>query len=528
MRYSLIVIATIATVGPVAAQNPRVTTTTRTIAVPSIDARATTVTAHANAMAAHATTIAAHSSMASAHASTVRSAVHVNYATSFAAPSFAISALPVHTRIASYHAPSLTIGAASTLPPASWAPQDPADSLWERAREATRNEEHQRAAGLYQQIRTNARFARSAYRAPSYYWEAYTRARIGTTAELRSARTVLEALKRDHPNYEAMAEANRLEASINGQLAQRGDAEAGRATTQAATRATTQQCDETQQAALEALMHMDADVAMPILRRVMQRRDCDKMRETAVFLISQKRSPEAEDILLEAVRNDPNPKVREAAIFSLSQVPSEKALDALDAIIRSGTDAKLMEVAVFALSQHRSPRATELLRQLVMRQDLSAEVRAHAIFSLGQRPDANAGALLRSLYAQTTDRKLKEAILFALSQRREEANGEFLMQIVMNEREDMEIRKHALFSAGQQGGLSVNRLAELYRTNTNTEMRGQVLFALSQSRHSEAVPQLIEILRIERNTELRKNIIFWLGQSKDPRAIKAIADLIGG
>jgi HEAT repeat protein len=416
------------------------------------------------------------------------------------------------------------------LPLEAARPQDPADSLWRAARDAVNRGDHRRAATMYRQIRTNNRFARSEYRAASYYWEAFTRHRIGTDAELRNALGVLRALKRNHPRYEGMAEAHRLEATINGQLAQRGNAPAAQAVREQANEALAQsrQCDETQMYALEALQHMPSAEALPILKRVMQRRDCSKLREKAIFIVSQKRGPEAEEILLTAVRSDPSPEVRKQAVYWLSQVNSERAIDALDDIIRNSTDRQLLEAALFALSQHRGTRATELLRELVTRNNTPPELRKHAIFFLSQRRDTTVAPLLRNLYTQTRDSETKDAILFALSQRRDPANASFLFDIAMNDREDVEVRKKALFFAGQQRTLPVNRLGELYRTMPNVELRKQILFTLSQSRDADAVTQLIEIVRIERDTELRKQAIFWLGQSKDPRAIRVIGELIGG
>ena len=151
--------------------------------------------------------------------------------------------------------------------------QDPADSLWRAARDAVNRGNFTRAVSLYRQIRRDERYARSEYRAAAYYWEAFARHRIGSDAELRNALGVLELLKRNHPRYEGMRDATRLEATINGMLAQRGNASAAQLMRQDVQRSVAQGCDETQMYALEALMHMPAAEAVPLLKRVMQRRD---------------------------------------------------------------------------------------------------------------------------------------------------------------------------------------------------------------------------------------------------------------
>ena len=444
------------------------------------------------------------------------------------APAIALPHMPGAAAAMPAVAQPHTFPVPALLPLASWRPQDPADSLWRAAREAVNRGDHERAAALYQQIRTSSRYARSEYRAAAYYWEAYARHRIGSDRQLRTALRVLSALKRNHPRYEGMKEAQRLEATINSQLAQQGDETAAKVVRKVARDgAQNHQCDETQMYALEALIHMPSAEALPLLKRVMQRRDCEEMRVKAVFLVSQKRGPETEDILLTAARNDPSPEVRRQAVFWLSQVNSERAIDALDDIVRTSTDRELLDAALFALSQHRGTRATALLRELVTRSSTPPEVRKNAIFFLSQRHDAAVAPLLRNLYTQTTDRETKEAIVFALTQGRDPQNADFLLDIALDDREDMEVRKKALFFAGQQRAVPVDRLGDLYRTMQNIEMRKQILFTLSQSRNADAVTQLIEIVRVERDPELRKQAIFWLSQSRDPRAVRVLGEIIG-
>jgi hypothetical protein len=418
-------------------------------------------------------------------------------------------------------------------PPASWAPQDPADSLWRAARAALNGNSPAAAAGMYRRIRTEQAFAGSAYRAAAFYWEAFARHRIGSTAELRSARGILQQLRRTHPNYENMSEVDRLESRIDGDLARQGDAQAGSRVATSASQAASAQCpdQEMRVAAVESLITMPAETAMPVLKQVMARKDaCNApLREKAVFMISQKRTAEAEDLLLEAAKSDPSPKVREQAVFWLSQVNSDKAVSAIEEILRSSTnDAKLMEQAVFALSQHRSPRASQLLRDMAARTNASREARKNAIFWLGQRRDAETGAFLRSLYGSLSDQQLKEAAIFALSQRRGEGHEDFMLEIALNESEPVQARKQALFWAAQQRALPLDRLGELYTRMPSREMKEQIIFSLSQRREPEALDRLMEIARTERDVELRKQAVYWIGQSRDPRAAQFIAELIGG
>ena len=87
-------------------------------------------------------------------------------------------------------------------------------------------------------------------------------------------------------------------------------------------------------AALNAVLQMDAERAMPLLTRVLARRDAGSvcLRRKAVFLVAQKHTEGTEDVLLSTARNDPDGEVRGQAVFWLSQVHSPRAVAA------SGTD----------------------------------------------------------------------------------------------------------------------------------------------------------------------------------------------
>src|SRR5690606_19344824 len=73
--------------------------------------------------------------------------------------------------------------------------------------------------------------------------------------------------------------------------------------------------------ALNALLQMNAEQAMPLLERVLARRDACSvgLRRKAVFLVAQKRTDRTADVLLRAAREDPDAEVREQAVFWLGQ-----------------------------------------------------------------------------------------------------------------------------------------------------------------------------------------------------------------
>lgn len=433
--------------------------------------------------------------------------------------------------------PQATFGAEReplAVPPEAWDQQDPADSLYRAARDAMSRGNASQAATLYRRIRTDSRYARSTYRDDAYYWEAYARHSVGTTAQLRQAEGLLRDLRRLYPSFEPMSEVTSLQSRITAALARNGDAQAAQRTNATVDRVTRQQCPdmEEQEMALVAMMSMPAETALPVLRRVMARRDaCSAdMREHAVMVIARMNSPESEAILLEAAKSDPNPDVRQHAVFWLASQNSPRAIELIEEIVRTSTDSEMIEMAIMSLSRQQSPRAKQLLRDLAGRTSLSTNVRAAALMFLGMGDDPESAAFLRNIWPSLTDEELKEAALMGLGRRRAAGNEEFLLGIVNNANEPDDIRAMALHWLTQQNNLNPAQLGQLYDRATSQDVKQMVLLALSRSNDSTALDQLIRIHRAERDPELRKAIVHWIGQKakSDPRAVRYLTEIIGG
>lgn len=458
------------------------------------------------------------------------------------------------------------IDALQTRAPDSYLQGDPADSLYRVARASLNRGRFREAGDQFRELRR--RYPQSGYVANSMYWEAFALYREGGADRLRRAAAVLDEAQSRYPQATTAGDASTLAVRVRGELARLGDKDAAAAIAADASDAVeapeppeapeaapavrgvrpprmrapvvrpprvrlSDRCgndDESDMkvAALNALLQMDADKAVPILKQVLARRDSSSvcLRRKAVFLVSQKKTEATEDILLDAARNDPDPEVKEQAVFWLSQVGTDKAVTALDSILRRSDDQGLQEKALFALSQHHSVRATAALRAYVERKDVSDEMREKAVFWLGQSDDPENSAFLRTVYGRTDSGALKQKILFALAQSRGKENQQFLLDVARNKDETIEVRKQALFWAGQSGTIGTAELASLYGTIPDREMREQIIFVLSQRNDAAAMDKLIDIARKDPDPELRKRALFWVGQSKDPRATQLLQDIL--
>ncbi len=438
--------------------------------------------------------------------------------------------------------------------------QAQADSLYRSAREELNAGRYQRAAELFQRVWE--RYPRSENAGDAMYWAAFARYQTGGNTNLQRALRLLSTQADRYPSARTRRDGDVLATRIRGELARLGNAEAaesvfvlaapaapvgptapppmGAAPSAPAapappgrrSRGQVAGCpdedDDLRLAALNALLQMDSERALPILKQVLERRDtCSvELRRKAVFLVSQKRGGEVEDILLHAAQADPDGEVRAQAVFWLSQVNTERAVTALDSILLGSTDREVQEKAIFALSQHGSERAGEILRRFIDRPDASDELKANAIFWLGQQHGGGNIKYLQDIYPKLKSEELREKVIFSISQTNREASGRWLLDLALNPNESMEMRKKALFWAGQNHAVAIADLARLYDTMNDREMKEQLIFAYSQRHEPEAVDKLMAIAEKDPDRELRDKAIFWLGQSKDPRVAEFLLRLI--
>jgi HEAT repeat protein len=413
--------------------------------------------------------------------------------------------------------------------PAAWLQEDPADSLYRAARDALNRRDFEHAAQLFGAIRV--RYPRSGYVPDSYYFQALALQREGGREAEQRAIALLDQQERDHPKAGTRADAAQLRARLLGARAQAGDAKAAAAVETAARAGCDQSDQELRATALSALISMDADRAVPILKEILQdRSDCSvQLRRQAVFMIARASGDQAVDILLDLAQRhpDPDPEVRSQAVFWLSRVQSPEAVAALEGMLKSN-DRPVQEQAVYALSRQGTPRAAEVLKAFAERADAPKDARQQAIFWLGKDAKNGGPAYLRQLYGRLVEPDLKEQTLFAIAQNGAAEDRAWLIGRVKDPNESPDLRKSALFWAAKDKGLPVAEVRALYTEMNDRAVREQVIYVLSRADDPAAVDALMDIAGKETDKELRQQAVFWLGKSKDPRAGEFLLKLIRG
>jgi HEAT repeat protein len=416
--------------------------------------------------------------------------------------------------------------------PAASRRADPADSLYRLARVALNDGDFKRAAALFALV--SDRYPDSEFAPDALYYRAYALYRSGTSRELEQAVTALDLQATRYPKAGTISDAKQLRASIRSEQAKRGSPEAGEEIAQGAeTLKNEKRCptddDDMRLAALPGLMQLDADQVLPVLRKLLERKDaCSvSLRRRAVYMVAQTKEEERSDILLGVASTDPSPEVRREAVRYLGDVNTERAARALDSILFNASDSDMRERALYALAQHRSSSARMSLRRFAEMPSVATELRARAIYYIGQtRRTGDENDYLRGLFWKTASPDLREAVIQAVASQKTPDRTAWLLSIARDKDQEIVPRKKALFYASQTG-VEVKELLPLYEEFAGqTEMQDQMLYVYAQRKEGEATDKLLQIARGEKAPELRKKAIFWLGQRKDPRVKQFLLDLL--
>jgi HEAT repeat protein/TolA-binding protein len=452
--------------------------------------------------------------------------------------------------------------------PAPWVQGDPADSVWRLARDALNGGDYGRAARMFNDL--VAKYPKSQYVDGAQYYEALARYKIGTTDELHQASKILEPMvaklparvgtvdnsgqqtrvgvgygngcngfgcspvtfyKSGFSDSEVAALYNR----VNGALAQRGDRDAAAKVEKAAAAAGSGACDredlDVRTEALNALSGMDAATALPVLKRVLDRKDdCSaQLRRSAVFMLGRRSDTESANLIISVAKSDPNVDVRIAAINYLGRVPGDAGLAALDDLLKNDQDERIQRAAIRALNSSDNVRARSGMRALIDRKDAPMNLRLEAINSLSSdRTTNDDAAYLRGLYAKAENDQMREAILSAVSRIGGADNDQFVLGIAKNPNESSRIRSSALSRLSRSPTITTADLGKIYDAADSYDVRSRIVQILGSRKDPESADKLIEIAKMSTVPQIKKEALLALTRRNDPRASQLLQDILDG
>lgn len=402
----------------------------------------------------------------------------------------------------------------------------PVNETYGAAQEALNQAEYLEAIELYKQAYEEDQAGELA--AKALYWRAFAHYKLGDQTHLKRALQVLEMQRTRFPESPHMAEAEDLYVRVTGSLARLGDARSVRRVREIAHTQRTQEHEyESRLAALNALMMMDSERALPILKKLLSDADTEaKLKRHALMVLTQVDDEEAEQILLEVVARETDPEMLAQSLFWLSQMHSDAALDAvLEAYRRTDSD-EVKEAAIMAMSQTHDRRAGDLLIGVARDVSAGSEIRCQAVYALSQIHLEGTADIFMDLFKTSDDTQFKSMIMYAMTEVDHPASKTWFADIIKDPHESIEVRQQGLHNAGQLDLIDVDFLRDVYRSDNDPEMRTQVCYVLSQLDDPAAVDLAIDIVRSEDNPEVRHQAIYWLGQFEDPRIVDFLIELI--
>jgi hypothetical protein len=364
--------------------------------------------------------------------------------------------------------------------------------LYQEAQRAMDRKDWSTAEDLFSQVAVGG--SRDADAA--LYWLAYVQVKQGRQS---AALKTLVKLQRTYPESSWIDDAKALEMETR-------PASEGQIT------AASVDDEEMKLYALNSLMHVQSERAIPVLDQFLESDHSLELKEKALFVLSQSGSPQAREILLAIAKGQRQPELSQAAIEYVGLMGGEETGEFLQQIYDASGDAKVREQVLEAmmLGGHKQ-------RVLVVaRQESDPRLRSAAVELLGVMGGTEE---LRQLYASETSLQVKKGILEGLFIA---GDAETLAQLARTEI-DAETRSDIIEYLGLEGSDSaMETLHELYRSEADVEVKKQILEAFGLAGDSET---LVELARSESDPALRGVAIEGLGIIGPDKASGALAAL---
>jgi HEAT repeat protein len=342
--------------------------------------------------------------------------------------------------------------------------------------------------------------------------------------------------------------------------------------------------------ALQSLFQADEERAIGIVTEALKanQSQCQGFTAAAVSMLGSHGGARATQMLLDIARNNPDPKLRLTAIRRLGEQNNEQITDELikiyDAdrtreirvqilralieahtargsakvleIARSGDDLALRQSAIHFLSESNDAASTDeliriydaektreirfqILRVLAERQgDAKARAKLWEIARQGETFELRVEAIRRlsegnmpidellQLYKSETNLQIKQSLLRAFAENNDPRARAQLLEIVRGN-DPIELRGYALRRlAEKEDDETVNMLVGMYDAEQNLQIKSLLVRAFGESNQKSALRKLMSIARNDPSIEMRKVAIRYLGESKDPEALKFLEDLL--
>ena len=234
--------------------------------------------------------------------------------------------------------------------------------------------------------------------------------------------------------------------------------------------------------------------------------------------------------VLEVARNQSeNAELRATAIRVLGNREDGAALDDLVRIYETDTNREIKEQIINTLADIEDPRAYAKLVEVARNPAGDSDLRRHAVRRLGDREgEASVDELFRIFEAER-DPEVRAEVLRALGHHDSPRARARIGEIARARGGDRDLRRTAvriLVEDEEHEPAGVELLVSLYDSETDAELKGDILRALADTKSKAALRKLLDVARRDPDVELRKQAVLLLGESDDPEAAKFLEELL--
>jgi HEAT repeat protein len=267
--------------------------------------------------------------------------------------------------------------------------------------------------------------------------------------------------------------------------------------------------------ALDGLMQMDPEKAVPALEKILAGNYSARIKQRALFVLSQSASPRAREILVRTAKMGQPVELRREAVKTLGISGTPEDMTALASIAKDASAPPEVRDAVIE-AYLISGRQDELYQ--IATTDPEPRIRLKAIEALGA-----VGALpaLRRLWSTEQDPALKRKLLETFG-----VYGDVDTLVkVARETSDPQLRRKAIEGLGVSGRPEARKaLRQMYGEFSSVEDRKKVLEGFMIQGDATT---LVELFRIEKDPAMKKVIIQQLSVMNDPAATQVILEILG-
>jgi HEAT repeat protein len=266
--------------------------------------------------------------------------------------------------------------------------------------------------------------------------------------------------------------------------------------------------------ALDGLMQVEPEQAVPVLERLLAGKSSQRIKERALFVLSQSDSPRAREILFRTAKSGQPIALRCEAVKTLG-IAGEPEDIAMLATIAKDTSAPpevreaLIEAYIIA------DRPEELMD--IAKSDPDPRIRAKAIDALGATDSLPS---LRQLWNTEKDPALRAKLLEAFGI----AGDVETLAKAARDGSDPQLRRKAIEGLGiSDNPAAAQALRQMYKEFTDPQDKRKVVEALMIQGNAKT---LIEMFRAEKDPAMKKVILQQLSVMDDPDATRAILDVL--